>query len=513
MVTYTSNKGYGYPAHGAEVNNWDAFLNAIFTNVDLNVGGTNTTAASSITTNIALAAGDGGTAQYMHQRITGTLSNNVTLTFPSTDLGGAFGGFWIVSNETTGSFSITALTTSSTNSGVILPSGRTLIVSDGTNVNYGSNTSIAKFYTYLGNPSSAVAGQAGTSNGSVTDAVWDGTNKRLYVPAVTGVSTGTVYIPVAGFPDPGGYLTPVSNTPIITSDQTVSTIYYTPFISNWITLPSSSGTYFYATQFSQLSLSMSALGANNIYDVYVAYLSSVGTFGGFSPSWTAGGGSISAGSGSRGVGAGSAQITRGTNGQYLNTNAMSIVNGPTTYSVSAGAAVMVGSVYTDAAGTLKCHRSFGTNRIWGISNAYNRQATYLKAGPSGSWNTTTAVGWRVANNSTANSMVVFSALPEEVYEFSNNVAFYVQSNPSVAISIGLNSTITPSGTIGAASGMGTGSGPNPPVNFGNAIAKYTVLPSNPGINVLYPLEITQASGQAFFVGGEGYNNLTAQWRA
>lgn len=517
MVTYTPNKGYGYPAHGAEVNNWDAFTNAIFTNIDLNVAGQNTVTVSTGVSTYTLAQGDSGTAQYLQQKVTGTLGSNSQLVFPSTDAGGAFLGIWVISNEATGSFTLTAITTSSTNSGIaIAAGGRSLVVSDGTNIWQANNNTVAKVYTYLGNPNGNVAATVATANAGVTDIVWDGTNRVMWMPMITSVATSAVYTSVAPLPTPQGYLTAVSNTPIITSNQTVGTIFYTPFKGGWMTLPSTGGTSYFPYNFSQQSMSLSALGANNIYDAYIAYLSSVGVFGGFSPSWTVGGGSITAGAGARGTGAGSAQISRGSAGFYVNTNAMSLSNGGTTYSVAAGAAMFVGSVYTASAGATTCHLSYGQSRVWGISNAFNKSQVVLRIGDSStSWTTTSTGAWTYANANSSNSGTFFDCLGEErpSAEFSQNYnpPYIGMSNKQLQNGIGYNST----------SGVGftPWTGDYVAAGANSAIlnvAKYEGVPAM-GINNLYELEknqqFTTFGNFAGVPGTEAYNLMTIRWNA
>ena len=513
-TTFTPNKGYGYPGHGEQVNNWDAFLNQIFTNVDLNVGGTNVTTASSVTTNIALASGDNGTAQYMQQRVTGTQFNNVVMTFPSTDLGGSFGGFWIISNEmtpnsTSASFTLTALTTSSTNGGVAVAVGeRVLVTSDGTNVNFVNHITAAKINTFLGNPSGSLAATAGTTNGSLTDAVWDAMDKRLYFPTTTSLSSASNYVTIAAPPIAQGYLTPVSNTPIITSDVTASTIFYTPYIGSWTTLISSDGSYVFPYQFSQMPISLSALSGPNIYDVLLAYLSSVGAIVGIGPSWSIGGGSVAPGAGSRGIGAGSAQLGKASNGIIVNTNAMTLVNGSTNYAIGAGCGAYAGSLYLPSAATVVCQKSQGQNRIWSIWNQNNRQTIALQViDPTGSWfNGSNNVGY--TNGSSANNAIMFSGLPEETY----NILF--------------SQTITPTGGGGAAITGGIGVGINSSNTMsslraivgnnqrgvGTVSAPFVTLPVLPGINAATCLEVGNSASPVQFSGTSFGMLFTVQWR-
>src|SRR4051812_14367262 len=87
----TTNRGYASPAHSGAVDTWDADLNAIFSQIDKNLGAVSTVALTNA--NVILNA-----AQYACGtiRFTGTLSADPLITFPSVS------GWWTIDNQTVG---------------------------------------------------------------------------------------------------------------------------------------------------------------------------------------------------------------------------------------------------------------------------------------------------------------------------------------------------------------------------------------------------------------------------
>lgn len=129
----TTNKSLDQPASGST--NWDVPLNANFGYIDSALGGTTTKSVTGIgTTPVVLTA-----AEYrsLILNFTGTLTANVTYQVPS-----GVGGEWIVSNNTTGAYTLTIDNVASGASVVIPTGGRQLVYSDGTNV-YAVQSSVA----------------------------------------------------------------------------------------------------------------------------------------------------------------------------------------------------------------------------------------------------------------------------------------------------------------------------------------------------------------------------------
>ena len=177
---------------------------------------------------------------------------------------------------------------------------------------------------------------------------------------------------------PGGRLTLVSNTPVMTSDVTgTGTVYYTPYVGN--SIPVANGTTVSAnTSFSQLTLTLtSALTANTIHDVFV--FQSAGLIICAGPAWSS--------SSSRGTGTGTTELTQ-INGIWVNANTISTcvnsAGGVCPCSVIAKDGVYLGSIYMTANGATSMQfkptaAAGGTANILGVYNAYNRVRTVSRS--------------------------------------------------------------------------------------------------------------------------------------
>lgn len=148
MVSPTPNKGYTYPAHGGAVNAWDTPLNTDFDYIDLNVGGyypitiSSTVGAGTVTflssgawasptaANITLPA---SLAQNMNYVVTGTMTQSQNLVYP------AAGGFFYVTNGTSGSFSLITKTAGAGTTYTVRQGGTSVCVSDAANIRTDSN--------------------------------------------------------------------------------------------------------------------------------------------------------------------------------------------------------------------------------------------------------------------------------------------------------------------------------------------------------------------------------------
>ena len=379
----------------------------------------------------------------------------------------------------------------------------------------------AQFTSGSGSPNGSVAGTAGSATIKAS-AYWDFTNNILYICTTTGTATTAVWTAVnassaaAVVPPPQGYLTPVSGTPIITSDATaVTAVYYTPYIG--LLVPIYNGTSFVPTSIvSELQLTLvSSHAASNIYDFYIFNLSGVPTLG-TGPSWSAGsGGSIAAGSCARGTGSGGAALARL---QGINTNAVSMTmrygNGTTTMVVAPNQGTYVGTLFIDTTnGQVTCNRSYGQSRKWGIWNAYNRTPTYLKAGDSAtSWSVTSAT-FGAQHSNTANSLTVLVGLQEERldldFHYTGTISALPATNPfDVNAGVGYNSTTSPVVTAHAQRQLGTST----LTTVDSVNARYVTLPTI-GINAVTMLEASNASITTTVLGGEASNCLTATWLA
>lgn len=145
--TYTSGKlGLISPSSGAYVDTWDLPLYANWQSLDAAVSGTTTLTLSN--SNVVLTVPTypsyvdpptvATSAQNLRLYLTGTLSTNLTVYIPAT-----VGGFWIVDNKTTGSYTVTIKTTAVSSTGIAARQNyASILYSDGTNVNYADLGSI-----------------------------------------------------------------------------------------------------------------------------------------------------------------------------------------------------------------------------------------------------------------------------------------------------------------------------------------------------------------------------------
>lgn len=361
-------------------------------------------------------------------------------------------------------------------------------------VNARDSKLIAKTVTGSGSPNGSVAGTAGSSS-ILPDFYWDYTNQILYVCTSTGTTSTAVWTAVnassstASVPPPQGRLTLTSATPVLVSDVTAaSTVYYTPYVGNQV--PIYNGSTMVPTEFSELSLSLvSSHAANAIYDIFVFSNSGVLTLA-TGPAWS----TATAGSGARGSGAGTTQLTR-VKGLWVNAVSMTGRNGSSTYTIGANSGIYLGSMSMDGTnGQVSCHMSYGQSRKWGIWNAFNQTPIILKAGdPAASWvySTTTI---RPANNSTANSISVFTGLQEQRFQidFAQTVRVATTTSNSgqtvYTTGIGWNSTTTFSGQRGSVENRVDAS--SSAIDFTLTTgSRYTAAPSL-GINVATALETT-----------------------
>ncbi len=372
-----------------------------------------------------------------------------------------------------------------------------------------------------GSPNGQLAGNAGSAT-ILASMAWDYTNNILYVCTTTGTALTAVWTAVnaataaAVVPAPQGRLTLTSGVPVLTGDVTAATaVYYTPYIG--LLVPIYNGISFVPQSIVtelQLTLTSSSV-ASNIYDFFIFSNSGVITLG-TGPSWSAGtAGSITAGSCARGTGAGGTALTR-IQGILTNTVSMTIRygNGTTTTTVSANQATYVGSMFVDGTnGQVSCLMSYGQSRKWGIWNAYNRVPLTLKAGDAtSSWSYNSGT-LRPSNNSTANSIAVFSGLSEEFYTLSFTQQINYQNTGATAgvgtVCIGWNSTNSSSGLEGLVSDVSAAAGLN---IFGTPSARF-IQPPSLGLNVVTSLEYNASGLGATYYGTEKKMVLETAWQA
>ncbi len=137
--TYTSGKlGLIEPSRGAYVDTWDEPLYANWQTLEAAISGTTTLSLSNSNVILTVPTFPSYTdpptvstsAQNLRLYLTGTLLANLTIFIPST-----IGGFWIIDDATSGSFTVTIKTTAVGSVGVNSVQGKTLTVfSNGTNI-------------------------------------------------------------------------------------------------------------------------------------------------------------------------------------------------------------------------------------------------------------------------------------------------------------------------------------------------------------------------------------------
>jgi microcystin-dependent protein len=139
----TTNRGYSVPSTGSQSGVWGSDdLNPNFTAIDKNLGGAVSVALSN--SNVTLTSN-----QYVYGTInfSGTLSANVTVTFPSV------AGWWTVLNSTTNSNYYIRLSCSSGGAKICPPPGQAIDIGfDGTDAFYRSLPHhIGGYWDYAGN--------------------------------------------------------------------------------------------------------------------------------------------------------------------------------------------------------------------------------------------------------------------------------------------------------------------------------------------------------------------------
>ena len=300
---------------------------------------------------------------------------------------------------------------------------------------------------------------------------------------------------------PGGYLTLVSGTPVITSDQASKTIVYYaqdvhdafPIIKNG----QRCAIYFDAPR---LVLS-SAHAASGIYDVFGVERNGQGHIV-TGPVWS----TVTAGSCARGTGGATTELTRKA-GLLVNRWGIPGLNDDGSQYIEPLQGTYLGSIFIDgSAGQVTCHRSYGQNRKWGVWNAYNRRPIHLKVGDATvSWTYGSATV-RPTNNSTDNKGTPFSGLAEELVRVQRYQYGATPASCAIQAGIGWNSTTVSSG-LSAQSSNDSTAGVN-----AFSVAHYDNPTPPLGINNVTSLENANASGSTTILGAEASCLMTILWR-
>jgi hypothetical protein len=362
--------------------------------------------------------------------------------------------------------------------------------------------------TSASNSATSASSSATSASNSATSASNSATSaSNSATSAASSAATAAASAAVVGTRAPQGYLTPTSQTPVITSDVVAATtLYYTSYVGD--TVPVWDGSQYTLKQFSEMALDLvSAHAANTIYDVF-AFLDGSTLRIGTGPAWSNSG----AGTSTRGTGSGTTELER-VNGLWVNKVPITARNGTSTYNVDAQKATYLGSILIDnVAGQISLHRSFGQNRRWAVWNAYNRVPIILKGGDSSvSWTYGSATV-RPSRNDASNKLIVVIGLMEETVdcEFKQNVQSQVNATSvDIQIGIGINSTTSFSGSFG----RHIRSNDATSTVHGNTITARHALSTLVGRNEINALESNSSTGgTGTFYGGEGNMLLSARYR-
>ena len=190
--TYTPNKNLILPGHGNYQNTWDSPVNSDFSAIDTALGGVASVSVTGLSAYQNLSI-----SQYQPPNIifTGALTANITFLLPA-----GVGGMWSISNTTIGNYQV-YIQVESLGRYVTLLRGRTLVVSDGTNVDLADSSS----GTFTG----SLTGMTGATNGPITYRVVNGLCTLSATGSIESISatnamtlTGlpTTCQPATGFP-------------------------------------------------------------------------------------------------------------------------------------------------------------------------------------------------------------------------------------------------------------------------------------------------------------------------
>ncbi len=374
---------------------------------------------------------------------------------------------------------------------------------------------------YNGNPNGHVSGTQGSA-GVLPTECWDYTNNVLYICTSTGTTSTAVWtavniVPASAVVPPQGRLTGTSATPFMISDLSAAgTLYYTHDTGKLV--PIYGGASYSMYEFTNeltLALNSTYQVANGIYDVFLYADADDNLAIGFGPSWGAGsGGSVTAGSCARGSGAGGAAITR-VGGYYVNSAAMTINNGGTTFALSANRGLYVASVFVDGSNAqVSAHVSYGQSRKWGIWNAFNQRDVSLLVGDTTSSWTYGSSTVRQSNAASGNKGTVFCGLKDTEINITfgqNIIANPTNTTKDDYIGIGVDSTTVMSGRRGLF-GLGISSGTV--AGHGNAFAEHHIRAGILGISNINCLEGGNTSGNSVdHYGGSDDMMMRIRWRA
>lgn len=170
--TYTQNKRIEKPASGDYPNAWATPVNDDWDAIDAAFGGVTALNVTAVSGTVSLTS-----TQYrpLILSLTGTLTANVIYEIPS-----GVGGQWVVSNATTGAFTVTISNAAGGTTVEALQGYNSVVYSDGTNIKLSSTRPAAA----PGSNQQIIYNASGTLAGE-SALIWDYTNNRLGINQAT----------------------------------------------------------------------------------------------------------------------------------------------------------------------------------------------------------------------------------------------------------------------------------------------------------------------------------------
>lgn len=315
---------------------------------------------------------------------------------------------------------------------------------------------------------------------------------------------------------PGGRLTLVARTPVISSDQTAKTVlYYTPFVHAYFPVIKNGVVRDVYFGDADLLLTLtSAHGSSTIYDVFgVEGASGKGKLL-TGVSWS----NSAAGVGDRGSGGGTSELIFGPGGVRVNKYGMPGLNAEGSAYIPPLEGTYLGSIFVDgSAGQLSCHVSWGQSRKWAVWNAHNRKRIFIKAGDStASW-IYTSTSNRASNNNTNNAVTAFMGMPEEMLDvqFRQKITMSTATVASVTVSatggIVRNSVLSVGFKGYAQDGPTANTAGNQMTGGGANLAARAIEAPFLGVNNYISLESGIGANTTTWFGTEDNMLLTAEW--
>lgn len=283
---------------------------------------------------------------------------------------------------------------------------------------------------------------------------------------------GTRHPSVPDIFQPGGYLTLVSGTPQITSDQTAKTVvFYTP--DRHAYFPVIKNGIIRRVFFEEVPIGLtSAHAASSHVDVFGVEINGRGWVV-TGPAWSNAG----TGVGSRGTGGGTTELVRNAAGLLVNKFGIPGLNANGSAFIPPQEGTYLGSLFIDGSnGQVSCHHAFGQTRKWGVWNYWNQRDIVLQAGDStASWAISNTANYVVINSDANNHVKLFQGFPDSrpsfEFELTISATGGVGKSATASLGIGIDSSTVTSGLVGSVA-AGTNAGGDFSVS-GNARALHT----------------------------------------